>query len=106
MSGHVALSEDELACGAVNTVRTNDSICCYSRAVLEVENHAATLFLLDRLDTLVEVCTFGGHFLDEFIEEMSAMYASHAAFSLLGVDQFVFVLAFALVEEECISLSR
>ena len=97
MNRHVALSEDEFACAAVNAVRANDGICRCSHAVLEVQNYGAALFFLDGLDTLVEVCAFSGHSSDELVQKMSAVYASHAAFSLLGTDQFAFMLALALM---------
>ena len=104
MGRHVALSEDEFACDAVDAVRTNDSIRCCSCAVLEVENHAAAFFVLDGLEALVKVRTFSGQSLDEFVEEVSAVYALHTAWSLLRTDHFIFMFAFALVERDRISI--
>ena len=103
MDRHVAFSEDEFACAAVDAVRTNDGIRRCGRAVLEMEKYGAAFFFLDGLDTLVEVCAFSRHSFDEFVEEMSAVYASHAAFSLLGADHLAFMLAIALIEKNRIS---
>lgn len=103
LSGHVAFSKDKLACDAVDTVRSNDSICLCGAAVLEMENHAAAFFVLNGLKAFVEVCTFSGYSFDEFIEKSSSMYALHAAFSLLGTDDFAVVLALALIEKDRIS---
>ena len=103
MDRHVALSKDEFACAAVDAVRTNDGISRCGRAVLEVEKYGAAFFFLDGLDTLVEVCAFSRHSFDEFVEEMSAVYASHAALSLLRADHLAFMLAMALIEKNRIS---
>lgn len=105
MSRDIALSEDVFTCFAVDAVRTDGSVCCCSCAVFEVQNHVAAFFLLDGLEALVEMCTFCGYSFDEFVEEVSAVYALHTAWSLLCADDFVFVLAFALVRRHYMSMS-
>lgn len=104
VSSHVALSEEILAYGAVDAVRSNDGIRRCSRAVLEVEKHAAAFFFLGGLEALVEVCTFSRHSFDKLVEELSAVYASHAALSLLGSECFAFMLACALIEKDRVSI--
>ena len=103
MSSHIALSKQKLACFAVDAVRANDSICCCGRAVAEVESHAAAFSVFDGLKALVEMSTSSRDSFDEFIEEMSAVYALHAAPVLLGSEHFAFMLALALIYEKSIS---
>lgn len=90
---HVAFSKEKLMCGTVDAVRANDCMCCCSGAVFD-----ATFFRLDGLEALVEMCTSSRHCFDEFFEEMSPVYTFHTAWRLLGTDNFVSMLAFALIE--------
>ena len=103
MRSYIAFSEYMLACDAVNAVRSNHSVCFRGRSVHEMKNNAAAFTVLYGLEAFVEVCTFRRHSFDEFIEEVSTMYALQAALGLRVTDELAFVFAFALMEEEGIS---
>ena len=103
MRGYIAFSEYMLACDAVNAVRSNHSVCFRGRSVHEMKNNAAAFTVLYGLEAFVEVCTFRRHPFDEFIEELSAMYALQAALGLRVTDELAIVFAFALMKKEGIS---
>ena len=106
MGRNIAFSEEELARDAVDAVRTNDSICGCGRAILEMEDYATAFFVLNGLEAFVEVRTFSRHSLDETIQKLRAVYALHAAWSLLGTDHLTVLFAFALMKKDVLAKIR
>ena len=104
MRSYIAFSEYMLACDAVNAVRPNYSICFRGGSVFEMKSNAATFTVRYGMEAFVEVCTFRRHSFDEFIKEVSAMYALQAALGLVVTDKLAIVFAFALMKKEGISI--
>ena len=96
MGAQVTFSDDEGTGGAVDAVRADESVGDCGCAVFEVEDDVLVFVVLDGLEALVEVCAFGGHAFDEFVEEMGAVDASHSAWGRLVADHFACMFAFAL----------
>ena len=100
MRSYIAFSEYMLACDAVNAVRPNYSVCFGGGSVFEMKYNAAAFTVLYGMEAFVEVCTFRRHPFDEFIKEVSAMYALQAALGLVVTDELAIVFAFALMKKE------
>ena len=103
MSSYITFSKYMLACDAVDTVRADYSVCFRGRSVCEMKNNTAVFTIIYGPEAFIEVCTFRRHPFDEFIEELSAMYALQTARDLVVTDELTFVFAFALMKKEGIS---
>ena len=80
----------------MDAIGANDCVRDSCTAVFEKDDDGTAITVVDILNSPIEMCTFCGDILDEFLEKMCPMYALMTGGIDLTVDQFALVLAFAL----------